>query len=161
MLVAGTLGHEFLLSFSLSVDDVYKWGLDKDVPVSAQALTGYSGCPAVVAGNAVAELLGTLIIPLIIWLGLFWVLENPTSSLLFKWESIIRQFLQQADCLSVCIDLGIYGCICSKRLSFQGTWPGLKTLKAIDVALRGVLPKQPQNLPKTKATKVSGRCVMK
>lgn len=36
-------------------------------------------------GNATAEVVGTILIPLAQWLGLYWVIENPAASMKFGW----------------------------------------------------------------------------
>lgn len=36
-------------------------------------------------GNATAEAIGTVLIPLAQWLGLYWIIENPAPSMKFGW----------------------------------------------------------------------------
>ena len=52
-----------------------------------EVLTGYAGCMTVLTGNAVAELISTWLLPLVEFLELQWVLEQPVSSLFFLGRS--------------------------------------------------------------------------
>ena len=40
-------------------------------------IMGNENVPFVATGNATAEIVGKILIPLCIWLGLHWLLENP------------------------------------------------------------------------------------
>ena len=103
-----------------------------------QVITGYCGSKVVLTGNAVAEIVGTILIPLCDFLGVHFVLENSFSSVIFTWPSI-EPWMRDPRCHSVSVDMAVFGCICSKQLSLRGTW-GLPMLKAIEVALKKVLP---------------------
>jgi len=104
-----------------------------------QVITGYCGSKVVLTGNAVAEIVGTILIPLCDFLGIYFVLENPFSSVIFKWPSI-EPWMGDPRCHSVSVDMAVFGCICAKQLSLRGTWGGLPMLKALEVALKKMLP---------------------
>lgn len=108
----------------------------------------------VVTGNAVAELVGTVLIPLMTFLDLEWVLENPQSSLFFNWPTV-NPWLSQPSSKSIGIDLQNFGCLCPKSLSFKGTWSGLPILKLIETALKALLG--PEDFSDEKASQQSGR----
>ena len=108
----------------------------------------------VITGNAVAEILGLILLPLCIFLDIFFVLEQPLSSLLFQWPTV-QPHLELPGCFSVCVDISIFGCICEKQLSLRGTWPGLPMLKVIEIRLKAQLPDGYLELEK--ASKPSGR----
>ena len=58
-----------------------------------EVLTGYAGCMTFLTGNAMAELVSTWLLPLVEFLELQWVLEQPVSSPFF--------FLAEAGSLSL------------------------------------------------------------
>ena len=108
----------------------------------------------VVTGNAVAELVAVLLLPLLIFLDLEWCIEQPLSSLFFCWPGL-EQFLSHPQCQKVVVEISIFGCICVKQLRLQGTWKGLEWLKKIEVALREITPQR--NAELVKASQPSGR----
>ena len=149
-------------------NSVHEWGLFKkwegtpkafifvfDRAFAVKVITGYCGSKTVVTGNAVAELIAMVLLPLLFWLDIKWVLEQPLSSLFFEWPKI-KPLMINPHVGSVVVDLSIFGCLCPKQLVLKGTWPGLDHLKAIESALKAILP-QEQLAVEVKASKESGR----
>ena len=104
-----------------------------------EVLTGYAGCMTVLTGNAVAELVSVWLLPLVEFLEMQWVIEQPFSSLFFAWPKL-APFLSGPKCSREVLDLSPFGAICSKQLILQGTWSGLPHLKMIECALKDLLP---------------------
>ena len=105
-------------------------------------------------GNAVAEIVSLILLPLFFWLDIRWILEQPLSSLFFNWKTM-QIHLRDPRVKSICIDLAVFGCVCSKQLALKGVWAGLQMLKAIETALKAILPSEYLELEK--ATQQSGR----
>lgn len=108
----------------------------------------------VVTGNAVAELVAILLLPLLMFLDLEWCIEQPLSSLFFSWPGM-EQFLSHPQCQKIVVEMATFGCICSKQLRLQGTWKGLEWLKRIEMALREITPQRHSEL--LKASQPCGR----
>ena len=122
---------------------------------ACKVLTGYCGSKTVVTGNAVAEFVAMVLLPLLFWLDITWVLEQPLSSLFFEWPKL-KPLMINPHVMSVVVDLSIFGCLCPKQLVLKGTWRGLEHLKAIESALKAILPSE-QLAVEVKASKESGR----
>ena len=109
---------------------------------------------SVLTGNAMAEFLSTWLLPLVEFLELQWVLEQPLSSLLGSWPKLVP-FLSDPKCSREVVDLSTFGAIRVKQLALQGTWTGLAYLKMIERALKELLPPKEGRL--AKASKPRGR----
>eukprot|EP00435_Cladocopium_sp_Y103_P056098 s1312_g18.t2 len=120
-------------------------------------LTGYAGCMTVLTGNAVAELVSVWLLPLVEYLELEWIVEQPVSSLFFSWPKLVP-FLLGPKCSREVIDLTTFGAISSKQLVLQGTWSGLAYLKMIECQLQDLLPSR-KDLDLAKASEQSGRWI--
>lgn len=115
-------------------------------------LTGYGHCKSVVTGNAQAEVVA-LLLEVCAHLGLQWLIEQPPSSLLFQWPSLLR-FFMDGNVFSIHIDLAHFGCVCSKPLLLRGTWDALPFIKCLEAALEPYVPPREE---KPKGSKPSGR----
>ena len=128
--------------------------LSRGTTLRGLVLRGYAGCMSVLTGNAMAEFLSTWLLPLVEFLELQWVLEQPLSSLLGSWPKLLP-FLSDPKCSREVVDLSTCGAICVKQLALQGTWTGLAYLKMIERALQELLPPKKDLL--AKASKPRGR----
>lgn len=80
----------FVVPLGIDVSNLVRPNLcevDDEYWAAAQELHGRDDCKTVLTGNAVAELLGTVLLPLARFLLLTPVGEQPSSSLIFQWPS--------------------------------------------------------------------------
>ena len=141
-----------------------------------QVIHGDASKPFVFLGSCTAELLVTVFVPLLLWLHLFFVIEQPVSflsavrqlfvvnavkfqSILWKWPSL-RQSIDRVSLLhtwySVSIDLKNFGGFAEKRLSLKGTWRGLDMIRKMHLAINPYMRGR-KFLPLTKMPKGEGR----
>lgn len=89
--------------------------------------------PDVLKFNAIADFVANLV-DLCVFLGVYFVIEQPLSSLLFAYPSIARA-LAEAGAHRVVVWLGKFGADTPKPLALWGTAPWLTELAYIDSTL--------------------------
>jgi len=108
---------------------------------------------SVITGNAKAEVVGVVLVPLALWLGLEPGLEQPQNSLMYSWPSLLV-FVEACKCCHLC--LGTFGNLSSKPLDIRGLWKGIPILAKIYQKL-AVLINPGRYSQQMRLTKESGR----
>eukprot|EP00435_Cladocopium_sp_Y103_P061633 s581_g23.t1 len=97
-------------------------------------LGGNGAIEVVCTGNATAQILSEIILPLAFWLGLVFGLEQPQSSLLPKWDSLqpaIEREKQNGLYWEIIIKFGAFGGMSWKPVLLQGTCGGLQVVNFV------------------------------
>eukprot|EP00435_Cladocopium_sp_Y103_P031833 s980_g8.t1 len=95
-------------------------------------LYGDENVSFVATGNATAELLALVILPLLDWLFIHWVVENPMNSLIFSFPPLATIFEHirgtSMGMSRAIVYLRTFGAASAKPLELRGSWPGLAYL---------------------------------
>ncbi|CAL1150678.1 unnamed protein product [Cladocopium goreaui] len=100
-------------------------------------LYGDESMEFVATGNATAELVATVLVPLCDWLGLYWVCENPMNSLFFVYPSIdavlqaLLDTVPNGQITRTIVWLRTFGAASGKPLELRGRWGGFVYLQEI------------------------------
>ena len=119
-----------------------------------EVLTGAPFVKSVITGNAKAEVIGVVILPLAIWLGLEPGFEQPQGSLMYRWKNIEEVVENAGQSCHLC--LGTFGSLSSKPLDIRGSWKGVPILGKIYQKM-GVLINPGRYSQQLRLTKESGR----
>lgn len=109
-------------------------------------LHGRGDLKSVVAANRCAECIGRVLIPLFIWLGLCIMIEQPQSSLLWKWDRIaewLDGLLAEGKLWDIRICLSAFGGMSKKPLQLRGNWPGAEWVLEIFKRLQPAFQDRP------------------